>query len=493
MSFKKFIILLLILFLADCQEEFNRDYPQVFTHPPDKIILDLGATFHGDARNTTNDKIIAHGFKWSYAETLASKIEHTINLGEFDGGPFSADIRSALPNRKQVKVRAYVETSVVTVYGEELEFSSMGNEGPFVTSISPKTLRPFDTLTIRGKNFVSSPMKLNFNSNGISANTIGVNDSVAKAVIPYNLQGTLITWLILADKRKDIQGNITVVVPWWIQKGNFPGQGRNAPVSFSIGNLGYMGTGSNLGGYLSDFWQYNPTNDLWTQLPNFPGGARNYASSFVINGKAYVGLGRNPQSLDDLWEFDPQTTGWTQKASYPGGKRYEAMSFTIGSKGFFGGGVNASGNPSYDFWAYEPTNNTWMSKAQIPTVSPSSPANFAFKSGGYYYGGPQNAMLLCSYNDITDTWKTENSKINIGTIFSSFGFKSLTFENAVYIMGTDGYKVIPDINSIIKFPYPYSAYSTFSFVIGANGYYGLGTRTQGLGSGKEVFEFDPSK
>jgi len=41
------------------------------------------------------------------------------------------------------------------------------------------------------------------------------------------------------------------------------------PFTFSIGNKGYVGTGDGYGGYVTTFWEYDPSIDVWTQKADF--------------------------------------------------------------------------------------------------------------------------------------------------------------------------------------------------------------------------------
>ena len=102
----------------------------------------------------------------------------------------------------------------------------------------------------------------------------------------------------------------------WIQLEDYPGLGRNHPITFSIGTDGYVLAGENENGYyVKDFYKYDTTSDTWTQLPNFPGYPRGYAYGIEHNGKAYVGFGTfDLGPLDDLWEYDPITEAWTELA-----------------------------------------------------------------------------------------------------------------------------------------------------------------------------------
>src|SRR6476469_9303945 len=76
----------------------------------------------------------------------------------------------------------------------------------------------------------------------------------------------------------------------WVKKADFGGTPRYAPVAFSIGSKGYIGTGNDgIHGNLSDFWEYDPATNTWTQKADFGGDPRESAASFAIGNKGYVG------------------------------------------------------------------------------------------------------------------------------------------------------------------------------------------------------------
>ena len=51
----------------------------------------------------------------------------------------------------------------------------------------------------------------------------------------------------------------------WTQKADFGGLERYGAVGFSIGNKGYMGTGTDDATFKKDFWEYDPAFNTWTQ------------------------------------------------------------------------------------------------------------------------------------------------------------------------------------------------------------------------------------
>jgi N-acetylneuraminic acid mutarotase len=129
----------------------------------------------------------------------------------------------------------------------------------------------------------------------------------------------------------------------WIQRANFPGGTRYQNCSFVIGQIAYIGLGTDENWYMDDFWSYNPGTNVWTQKNDFPGVARASASTFTIGSRGFVSCGSDGGFLDDLWEYNPATDSWAIRADYPGGARRNAVSFTIGDSAYLGTGKGASG------------------------------------------------------------------------------------------------------------------------------------------------------
>ncbi|MEJ0080716.1 MAG: kelch repeat-containing protein [Puia sp.] len=77
------------------------------------------------------------------------------------------------------------------------------------------------------------------------------------------------------------------------------GPARSEAVSFVIDNFAYVGTGwDGLNTRFTDFWKYDPVNNVWSQVTSMPDStAREFSSSFC------------EQPVKDLLE--PDTTGLT--------------------------------------------------------------------------------------------------------------------------------------------------------------------------------------
>ena len=107
-------------------------------------------------------------------------------------------------------------------------------------------------------------------------------------------------------------------VPQWKFIGFFPGRSRVGAVAFTIeDNRPFVGTGFHPAvGDLNDFWEFNPATNLWTERTPLPASKRSLAFGFAPADKGYLGggVGRKlapggimiiPDRLSDFWEYNP--------------------------------------------------------------------------------------------------------------------------------------------------------------------------------------------
>lgn len=193
---------------------------------------------------------------------------------------------------------------------------------------------------------------------------------------------------------------------------------RYASVAFTIGNKGYIGTGTSSFS-TQDLWEYDPGTDSWTQKANLGGSDRENAVGFVIGDKGYIGLGDRPGPrpltgtvLNDLWEYDPAANAWTQKADFPTEGRAGAAAFAIAGKGYVGTGevVHGSGQILLnDFWEYDPVADHWTQKAAFAGTARESAVGFTIGDKGYLGTGddmapPFGKQDFWEYDPVADHW-----------------------------------------------------------------------------------------
>ncbi|MBK8505893.1 MAG: beta-propeller fold lactonase family protein [Saprospiraceae bacterium] len=176
----------------------------------------------------------------------------------------------------------------------------------------------------------------------------------------------------------------------WVQKADFGGTARIRASGFSIGNKGYLGTGNDGStiheNFRRDFWEYDPSSNSWVQKADFGGTARHWASGFTIGDKGYLGTGSNNISggTEDFWQYDPNSNTWVQKANFAGTISFAAVGFSIGSKGYIGtGAAGVNSNYVRHLWEYDPSLNSWLQRAEFPGTARLWAVGFSIGSKGY--------------------------------------------------------------------------------------------------------------
>jgi N-acetylneuraminic acid mutarotase len=143
----------------------------------------------------------------------------------------------------------------------------------------------------------------------------------------------------------------------WDDVATFPGEKRERAVAFSINGKGYVGLGYNRdldSEELRDFWEYDPASNTWRQIAFFLGTARYNAVGFSIGNLGYVGTGYDGNYYrSDFFSYDPETNKWIEIANFPGGKREEALAVVYDNKAYFCTGRN-NGVYNADLWVFDP-------------------------------------------------------------------------------------------------------------------------------------------
>jgi len=142
----------------------------------------------------------------------------------------------------------------------------------------------------------------------------------------------------------------------WTYMSAFPAAYRNAASAFSIGTKGYVGIGNN-GTTFQDFWEWDSGTNTWTAKANFPISLYN-AASFSIGTMGYIGTGDTCDLCvsREFWGWDQTSNTWMQLPYYPGAKRESAVAFSIGCKGYLGVSdeYDYQGHTFQDYYEYTP-------------------------------------------------------------------------------------------------------------------------------------------
>ena len=123
------------------------------------------------------------------------------------------------------------------------------------------------------------------------------------------------------------------VTNMWIQKQDYPYILSN-PSSFYINNKIYLGTGHISTSVYDFIYSYDETANTWTPEPTFIGSGRWCAFGFAINNIGYLGTGTDlggTNTYDDFYEFSPDSLQdsvlcLTLKPNSDGGKDIHVLS-----------------------------------------------------------------------------------------------------------------------------------------------------------------------
>jgi len=187
--------------------------------------------------------------------------------------------------------------------------------------------------------------------------------------------------------------------------------GRHHPVTFGIGEYGYVMVGSGNQGELNDAYKYHGPTDTWTEMEQFPGLARGFSIGAASEGKGYLGFGIGREGngpaiyLNDLWEFDPVDESWRELASCPCRGRSHPAFVATKDKIFVGLGNDTMGNMK-DWWEYDKETDTWSQKPFFPNARRHHPYHFEIDGLVYVAFGHGDIIYkdLHSYDPVTEEW-----------------------------------------------------------------------------------------
>lgn len=188
-------------------------------------------------------------------------------------------------------------------------------------------------------------------------------------------------------------------------------EGRHHPVTFSIGEYGYVMTGGGESGELKDAYKYHGPTETWTEMDPFAGSARSYSYGVATGGKGYIGFGtgREPNGptayFNDLWEFNPIDETWKELASCPCRGRSHPAFIATKDKLFMGLGNDNMGNMK-DWWEYDIASDTWSEKPNFPNARRHHPYFFEIDGLVYVAFGHGDIIYkdLHVYDPETEEW-----------------------------------------------------------------------------------------
>lgn len=253
----------------------------------------------------------------------------------------------------------------------------------------------------------------------------------------------LLTTRCKKDDTEELIGN-------WIEQSDFEGVARGNAVAFTIGDIGFVGTGYDGEDRLSDFWSYDAERNNWTQIAEFGGKPRQDAVAFTAGGAGYVGTGYDGLvRYKDFWKYDPGTNTWDSvTADFGGLPRYGAVAFSINNIGYVGTGF--SGNAEKDLWAYDPGSNTWEQKTSFQSKIQDAVA-FVINDEGYICTGINNGVYskdFYKYDPASDTWTALRKISDVSDESFDDNYAIIRRKAVAFVMGGKAYITTGDVGSL---------------------------------------------
>ncbi|HOX81582.1 MAG TPA: IPT/TIG domain-containing protein [Chryseolinea sp.] len=183
-----FISFLFIFLLISCrdEEEIELSYPKVSTNAVSEI-SSTGAMFSGIIEPSKLSGVLEYGFVWGQDEELLPANSFTIKFGKPTESEPSVKIKSTLIAQKIYYVRFYIKTDQKTIYGNLVNFKSLGSEGPIIRSLSPSFGVLGDTVTIQGRNFVDRAEKNKVKFGATETSILTLTDTTIVVTVPKDL------------------------------------------------------------------------------------------------------------------------------------------------------------------------------------------------------------------------------------------------------------------------------------------------------------------
>lgn len=243
---------------------------------------------------------------------------------------------------------------------------------PEIISFEPRSGKPGTSVHIKGNNFSDHPVKITVYVGNWKAAVSYHSMHDLYFVVPdpvITTSGSI--YVEIGGKIGISASDFTIITPWAV-KARFPGDRNYSTRTFVLNGKGYI-----IDTYISQqgirknaLWVYDPALDVWSTKADMPGDARRYATDFTIDNKAYVGLGYGDNDntggyLKDFWIYDPDADSWNKIADYPGELKKNALGFQVGGKGYVAEGYNDT-NYSSELWEYDPVLNSWTQKNILP-------------------------------------------------------------------------------------------------------------------------------
>jgi len=190
----KLALFIITLIVTGCTKE--EVTPRVFPRVNTIQVMDItsgGATFKAEI-TFSSVPILDHGFIWSKTGGQSFTNADRVSLGAKTGaGTFEAKVDRSLEEGIKYFVRAFAISEDHTVFGDAVEFVSLGSKAPVFKDFFPALGTWDDTVTIVGENFSQVLIENDVKFSGTDATVIKASPDTLQVLVPYNLISDLST------------------------------------------------------------------------------------------------------------------------------------------------------------------------------------------------------------------------------------------------------------------------------------------------------------
>jgi hypothetical protein len=537
------ITVVLLCFISSCKDwDYPQQFPIVFTDEIQNINSE-GAELVGSVESLgSGQNIISYGFAWSESEKPTLNSSHVLISDKIQEGRFVKTINKDLPAGTRYYVRAFIQTTTLTIYGNQVTFTSRGSLPPVITDFTPREGFDGTEITIEGQNFSSKADDNIVTLGTLTCQVISATDSLLKIKSPTTkFIGAYKISITVAGKTAVSEMEFSILGPrinsisklsgrvgdlLTIEGGYF--DTPNLSIYFGVPAQGisnvsnpYIIAANQLECYVPDY----PSSSEKIHLYSFPPSGQKefeWPGNFtIVNSwqkisdvtplQQYRDVVRHSSSIignsvfivggKTLYEFNTVTKAWTKRQDFPGDYRYYGTSFSFNGKLYYGFGAGyypdpaCCGNGQYyhDLWVFDPDSNQWSFVMDTPLLE-SSKQKAVVINNKAYIGFGQNRDLW-EFDIINNTWTQVETPFAVGDVSTSTAF---SIGNKAYFVGVTFSGISPETWEFEPAIGSWSKKSNYPDII--NGENATTMNNHGLvissavnNSRSRVYEYDPIK
>ncbi|MFB6342896.1 hypothetical protein ACE1ET_14305 [Saccharicrinis sp. FJH62] len=377
------LVFTLSILLFSCSKETEprkREYPAIQTLSVDSI-NPLGATFTGEVLNTGYKHIIEYGFVYYPTGSPLKYMYDTssVHRAILSKGYFSQQIDQFLSKNITYNVKAYVKTSIYTVYGPSVEFTSEGCRWfPWDLIAQPKIIGYNNVFAVSNSQyaFILMTSKEFYSFDPFSETFTKVRDYPGNTL--YKAASFIIdNEIYIINKGSQDFYKYDISKNTWTKLASLPFIPEdNNFVAFVINDAGY---------YLSNnsFYKYDPYSENWIKKTNVP-STLDIQNSEVMNKNAYIFT--NSKSI---LKYSQEDDNWQVETNYPGDLNQDIVSFATDKSLYYGlsySDIITEKQASSEFWQYSLESKKWRIVQSLPYIH-SKDHVFSFSVRNYGYLG----------------------------------------------------------------------------------------------------------